>query len=169
MLVLLLLLLAAEPFPARIANPGFERGLDGWTTGGHSGFRASAMRIVAWSSDRPAGGRGWLQAGWAARSGAPPGAEFRITTTIDARRYRGWRVRFSAMTRAPDFADRMNSLTVGAGGRTAAMPIAASEAWTPHSVVLEVPRDAGTIELGFRLRRGSGELDADEVRLELVR
>lgn len=167
MLALLLLLLAAAP--ARIANPGFEDGLNAWSTDGHRGFRASPMRIVAYSSDRPAEGRGWLRAGWAARSGAPPGANYRIATVVDARRYRGRRVRLSAMTRAPDFAHGSNVLTIGAGTRTAEARIAASAAWRRHSVTLDIPRLARTIELGFRVESTSGELEADAVRLQILR
>lgn len=171
MLALLLLVAMApsDPPPARIANPGFERGLSGWTAEGHRGFRASPMRIVNYSSDRPAEGRGWLRAGWAARSGAPPGANYRITTFVDAHRYRGRRVRFSAMTRAPDFAHGSNVLTISAGTRTAEARIAASAAWRRHSVTLDIPLGARTIALGFRVERTSAELEADAVRLQVLR
>lgn len=159
----------AERPPARIANPGFEQGLRHWTALGHRGFRAAPMRVVAYSSDRPAAGRGWLKAEWAARSGAPPDAAFRITTLIDARRYRGRRVRLSAMTRVPDYAGGSSALTIRASGRAAESRIRASTTWRPHTVVFDVPADARVIELGFRLEHMSGELEADAVRLERLR
>lgn len=173
MLPLLLALQAAvpsqAPLPQRIANPGFERGLRHWTARGHRGFRAGAMRIVDYSSDRPAEGRGWLRAGWAARSGAPFDAAYHVTTLVDARRYRGRRVRLTAMTRAPEFAHRTSALIIEAGGRAAELRIAASTTWQPHSVILDVPRDARVVELGFRLEDSAGELEADDVRLAILR
>lgn len=158
----------AERLPPRIANPGFEQGLRHWTTRGHRGFRAAPMAIVGYNSDRPAEGLGWLKAEWAARSGAPPDAVYRITTFIDARAYRGRRVRLSAMTRVPDYASSSSALTIRAGARAAESRIRASASWRTHAVIFDVPADARVIELGFRLEHMS-ELEADAVRLERQR
>lgn len=159
----------ADRPPPQIANPGFEQGLRHWTTRGHRGFRAAPMAIVNYSSDRPAEGRGWLKAEWAARSGAPPDAVYRITTMVDARAFRGRRVRLSAMTRVPDYASSSGALTIGAGGGAAESRIGASVSWRRHAVIFDVPSDARVIELGFRLEHMSGELEADAVRLERLR
>jgi hypothetical protein len=159
----------SERLPPRIANPGFEQGLRHWTTRGHRGFRAAPMAIVGYSSDRPAEGRGWLKAGWAARSGAPPDAVYHITTLVDARAYRGRRARLSAMTRVPDYAANSGALTIRAAGGAAESRIRASANWRRHAVIFDVPADARVIELGFRLERMSGELEADAVRLERLR
>lgn len=169
MLALLVLSAALAPPapPHRIANPSFEQGLLGWRRSGHRGFRAGPDR--SYGSDRAAHGRQWLTAGWAARSRAPAGAEFRVGTRIDARRYRGRRIRVSAMTRAPAFAQGFSHLFAEAAGARAEAGIAASEAWRRHSVVLFVPRGARTIEIGCRLERSQSQLDADNVRLEILR
>ncbi len=179
MKLLLLLALAVPPtlaagsrLPARIVNPGFEQGLRGWTAAGHRGFRAGGMRALGYSADRAAEGRGWMTAGWAARSRAPEDAAYRIATLVDARRYRGRRMRLSAMTRAPAFADgssRLTARTFAAGGTAEAETgIHASETWRRHDLVFSVPRDARAIELGFHIERTSGQLDADAVRFEIL-
>jgi hypothetical protein len=169
MLTLLLqaVLAATAPLPDAIANPSFEQGMIGWTSGGHRGFRAGEDR--SYGTDRAAHGSYWLTAGWAARSRAPDDAAFHITTLIDARRYRGRRIRVSAMTRAPDFAHGSSRLFAAAGSARAEAGIAASAAWRRHAAVLAVPRRARTIEIGFRLERTSGQFDADDVRIEVLR
>lgn len=160
---------APQRLPVRIPNPGFERELEGWQVTADRGFHAGGMRISDYSSDRPAAGRGWLSAGWRARSRAPDDATIRITTAIDARRYRGRRVRLSAMTRLPDFAAGANRLFLRAAGVEAVTRLRASAQWGQQSVELAVPLAARTIELGFIVEGTGGELEADAVRLEIVR
>jgi len=163
MIAALLLALAADALPARIPNPGFERGMEGWSGFGHRGFGA----YVAHDYRTPRSH--WLNAGWAARNASPPEAEYRIATRIDARNYRGRRVRVSAATRAPEFAHRSASLFADAGAARAETRIDASETWRRHGLDLAVPRDARVIEIGFRIEGTSGQLEADDVRLEIVR
>lgn len=167
-------LAAAPPLPDRIVNPGFEDGLRGWTIVPFRGLRADVARNPGYGSDRAAEGRYWLTGGWVARSGAPPGASMRVTTRLNARRYRGRTIRISAMSRAPDFASGASQLFVrghgpAGAGPEAATPITASEAWRRQSVDLFVPRDAGSIELGFIINGTRGQLDADAVRIDVVR
>lgn len=161
--LLLLALAAAETLPARIPNPDFDQDMRGWSGFGHGGF--SAYVVHDYGSPRSY----WLKAGWAARSASPPDAEYRVATRIDARRYRGRRIRVSAATRAPEFAHRVSSLFARAGAAQAETRIDSSETWRRHSVDLAVPSDAGTIEIGFRVEGTSGELNADRIRLEIVR
>jgi len=173
MLALLLILIAAQaqgaPLPERLANGGFERSLEGWSIAGHHGLRADVAPNVRWSSDRGPQGRHILNVGWRARSGAPPGAEMRVTTRISARLHRGRRLRISALTRAPDFAHHTSRLIANAGAEASVASIGASATWRRHDLVLLVPRDATFIEIGFVTRGTAGELDADDVRLEVLR
>jgi hypothetical protein len=160
-----------EQAPANLANASFERGLDGWRVAGHRGFRTA----VADSPSRPGAARGrrWLTSGWAARSAAPPGAETRITTLVDARPWRGRRLRLTAMTRVPEFADRAVQLrvrTTGPSGmRTTATNLLASPNWRRHVVDFVVPFEAGLIEIGFILPGTAAQLEADDLRIEDLR
>lgn len=172
---LLIAALAVGPrLPDRIANPGFEDGLRGWTIVPFRGLRADVARNPGYGPDRAAEGRFWLSGGWVARSGAPRGAAMRVTTRLSARRYRGRTIRVSAMTRAPDFASGASQLFVrghgpaGAGPETTA-PITASDDWRRQGVEFLVPRDADAIELGFIINGTRGQIDADAMRLEVVR
>ncbi len=172
---LLIATLAAGPrLPDRIANPGFEDGLRGWTIVPFRGLRADVERNPGYGPDRAAEGRFWLSGGWVARRGAPRGAAMRVTTRLSARRYRGRTIRVSALTRAPDFASGASQLFVRGHGRAGAGPevatgITASADWRRQSVEFLVPRDAASIELGFIINGTRGQIDADAVRLEVVR
>jgi hypothetical protein len=162
-LAALLLQLAATP-PATIPNPGFERDLQGWAPVGYRGFRAGI------GSDYPANARHWLHMGWAARSRTPDDADFQVSTTIDARRYRGRRIRISAETKVRSGRDSgANILFAGAGTAHARMVLPESDLWQRQSVTLAVPRSAGTITLGFRIENAGGGIEADNVRLEILR
>lgn len=163
MSLLAALLLLAQPLPAAIPNPGFERGLEGWHAWGDRGFRAYA------GSNYPAPGGHWLQAGWAARNRTPDDARYSIATRIDARRWRGRRIRISAATRIQGGARGAVILFARAGAAEAGTPLLFSDDWRRQSVVLQVPVRAREIELGFQLERGGAHLDADDVRLEVLR
>ena len=154
------LLLLTETFPAIITNPGFERGLEDWGTVGHRGYRAGVDASV---STRPR--RHWLSAGWAARYRPPDNAEYRVFTFVDATRYRGRLVRLSATILAHGEGVSLDAVTEGRSVRHALRP---SEDWGRQTMMLRVPRDADTIQIGFHLR-GGGSLDADDVRLEVLR
>lgn len=155
-----LVLLVTEVHPATIPDPGFDRGLDHWSMTGHRGYRAEP------GSNYPARPRRrWLQMGWAARSRAPDDAAYRVVTFVDARRYRNRLVRFSAAVRTRG---RGGRLVVAANGATAFVELLPGEGWGRQDVTLRIPSGADRIEVGFHLRRG-GALDADDVRLDILR
>jgi hypothetical protein len=174
LLALLALQAAAERLPASIFNPSFERDLQGWLSDSNErGYRAGAAEEVDYNSGRAADGRSWLHIGWASRRGTPPGAYYRLTTRIDAQRYRGRTVAFSAAVRLPEHAHRAAALTarvVGpAGASESEQRLNAGPAWRRERLVFRVARDAGSIELGFLVDGRGGELEADAVRLQIQR
>jgi len=152
--------LALQPLPTQIPNPGFEQELTDWRSDGHRGFRAG-------TNEGP-GGR-WLTAGWAARNAAPPGARYSITTRVGAAPYRGRRIRISTATRLPDFAQGAVTLFATAGISENSVQPRASTAWRRHGFVLSVSSRADDMELGFILEGTRGQLDADDIRIEVVR
>ncbi len=159
-----LALLLTQPFPAAIPNPGFERGLEGWMAAGHRGFRAGI------DSDYPANGRHWLAMGWAARNRTPDDAGFQVATTIDARRYRGRGIRISAATRVRNGRGSGAVILFAEAADTAAEAVLVqSDDWSRQTVVFHVPRNARTITLGFRIENAGGGIEADDVRLEIMR
>lgn len=165
MILAAFLLLAAAPVPAAIPNPGFERGLEAWAVSGDRGFRAGV------GSNYPAAGRHWLHMGWAARNRTPDDAGFQVSTIIDARRYRGRRIRVSADTRISDGGERGAAILFAGAGNEQARAVLAygSNDWRRHSLILTVPRDAATITLGFRIEHAGPWIEADNVRLEILR
>lgn len=164
MILAALLLAAAAPLPAAIPNPGFERDLQGWVVSGDRGFRAGV------GSNYPAAGRHWLHMGWAARNRTPDDAGYQVSTVIDARRYRGRRVRISADTRISDSRPGGAALLFAAAGAEQARTVLAHSGgeWRRHSLILAVPRNAATIILGFRIENAGPWIDADDVRLEIL-
>ncbi len=160
-----LLLVAAAPLPAAVSNPGFERGLEGWAVSGDRGFRAGI------GSNYPAAGRHWLHMGWAARNRTPDDAGFQVSTIIDARRYRGRRVRISAGTRISDGGRGGGALLFAGAGSEQARAILSfgGDEWRRHGVILAIPRNAATIILGFRIENAGPWIEADDVRLEILR
>jgi hypothetical protein len=160
---------AALALAAQLANPGFERGLEGWESSGHRGIGVSIGSNRGYTIRQSAEGEHYLNVGWQARNAAPPDAERRVFTRIDARHYRGRTIRVSAQTKAPDFAHRNARLAISADGAEAVTRIDASAAWRRHSVDLRVPRDAREIEIAFIVEGTRAELAIDDVRLELVR
>ncbi|HTU11646.1 MAG TPA: hypothetical protein VMG08_12210 [Allosphingosinicella sp.] len=160
MLAAALLLLLTETFPATLTNPGFARGMDDWGATGHRGYRAEV------DSNYPARPRRqWLSAGWAARSAPPRDSDYQVFTFVDARRYRGRRVRFSAEVRTRGQGASLVAMANGARTQAAVTP---SSDWRRQGVVLQVPSNADIIQVGFRLRGGGG-FEADNARLEILR
>ena len=162
MMLAALLLLAAAPLPATIPNPGFDDGLEGWSSEGHRGFRALPL-----SAD--GGPSRLLSMAWAARYRSPDDAWFRVSTRIDARRYRGRRIRISASARAYGRPDGAASIFARAGATEAVTPLARDVEWRRRSVDLAVPRRAREIVLGFHIGRAGTRIEADDVRLEILR
>lgn len=162
MMLAALLLLAPAPLPATIPNPGFECGLEGWSSEGHRGFRA-----LPFSAD--GGPSRLLSMAWAARYRSPAEAWFRVSTRIDARRYRGRHVRISASVRAFGRAEGVAVIFADAGAGEAATTLHRDRPWERRSVDLAVPRRAREIVLGFHIRRSGARIEADDVRLEVLR
>ncbi len=158
-----LLLLAATPLPAAIPNPGFERGLEGWSAQGHRGYRALSV------SRNPGGGQHRLSMVWAARSMAHDAAQFRVDTRIDARRYRGRRIRISASVRVRGRASGVALIFARAGAAEAVTPLEAGGDWERRAVDLVVPGRAREISLGFHIQRAGVSIEADDVMLEVLR
>jgi hypothetical protein len=154
---------------AQLVNPGFEAGLRGWQALGHPGIGVGVFDDRGYTIRQSAQGEHYLSIGWRRRSAAQRDAAMRVSTRLDARRYRGPLIRVSAQTRAPDFAHRNARLTASAGGGEASTPIAASARWRRHSVLLRVPRRAREIEIAFVTRGTGSQLGADDVRLEVLR
>jgi len=163
------MILAAFLLAAQLANPGFERELEGWQVDGHRGMRAAIGSNRGYVVPQAARGERFLNMGWRARNAAPGDARLRVFQRIDARRYRGRTIRVSAQTRAPDFADRFGTLIVSAAGAEARATVTASGDWQRHAVVLRVPQRARQIEIAFQVEATQAELDADDVRIELLR
>ena len=163
------MILAALAFAAQLANPGFERGLDGWRTEGHRGMGVgigdNRTSIVRQSAE----GERYVSMGWRARNRAPSDASRRLFQRIDARRYRGRTIQVSAQTKAPAFAQGFGGLTVSAGSAQARAGIMASENWRRHAVTFRVPRDASEIEIAFQVEATQGELSVDDIRLDVLR
>lgn len=98
-----------------------------------------------------------------------------VMQSIDAGRYAGKRVRFSAAVRADGVAGWAGLwLRVdGPYGKVLAFdnmdkrPIKGTSGWTRHAVVLEIARDAQELAYGLLLS-GEGSVLLDEVRLEPV-
>ena len=163
------MILLAFAAAAQLANPGFEEGLRGWQALGHPGIGVGVLDNRGYTIRQSAQGEHYLSIGWRRRSAAPRDAAMRVSTRLDARRYRGRLIRVSALTKAPDFAHRNARLTASAGGTEASIPIEASARWRRHAVLLRVPRRAREIEIAFLTRGTGSQLAADDVRLELVR
>ncbi len=163
------MVLAALALAAQLANPGFERGLEGWQADHHPGMEIEVGSNRGYTIRRSAEGEHYLVMGWRARNAAPRDAESRVSQRIDARRYRGRTIRVSVQTRAPGFAHGSGVLTVRSASASARTGIAASMGWRRHSVTLRVPRSAGQIEIALLTEGTAAELSADDVRLTVLR
>jgi hypothetical protein len=160
---------AAFALAVQLANPGFERGLEGWQVSGHPRIGVEIEGNGSSIVRRAAEGEQYLNMGWRARSATPRDAWRRVFTMVDARRYRGRTIRVSARTKAPGFAHGNGSLIVSAAGIEARTPIAASETWWQHQVTLRVSPHARMIEIAFQVEGAAAELNVDDVRLDLLR
>ena len=65
------MIIAALSLAAQLANPGFERGLDGWQTDRHRGMGIEIGSNRGYTIRQAAEGEQFLAMGWRARSGAP--------------------------------------------------------------------------------------------------
>ena len=83
------MIIAALSLAAQLANPGFERGLEGWQTDRHRGMGIEIGSNRGYTIRQAAEGEQFLAMGWRARSGAPAEAFSRVSQQLDARRCQG--------------------------------------------------------------------------------
>ena len=176
-LLLLATAAAQPPLPRNLVNPGFEapgpddslygaQALPGWSVHRARGYRAHVQTPVAWSSLRAPEGRAWLSMGYFARSGPDRGSWIGVSQSIDARRWRGRRVRVSVAAKPAHFAAHRAWLNVSAGDAQARRGFDQVERWERYSVELDVPAGAAqlTIEIG-----ADGDVEIDDIRIEAAR
>ena len=163
------MIIAALALAAQLANPGFERGLEGWRVERHRGMGVGLGTNRGYTIPQAAEGEQDLTMGWRARNSAPRDARVRVSTCINARPYRGRRIRVSAQTRAPGFAAGAGSLSILTDGNATLSFIPASDGWQERSIELRVPRLTRRIEIIFQAYGTAAELAVDDVRLEILR
>lgn len=108
------------------------------------------------------------------RAAAPPGGFGTVMQSFDAARYRGRRVRFSAMVRGEEVTDWAGAwLRVDAAGGARALdnmsdrPLRGSTGWTEAACVLDVGEDGASVHFGALLA-GAGAIDLARPRFEIV-
>jgi len=108
------------------------------------------------------------------RAAAPPGGFGTVMQSFDAARYRGRRVRFSAMIRGEEITDWAGAwLRVDAAEGARALdnmnnrPLRGSTDWTEAANVLDVGADAASVHFGVLLA-GAGAVDLASPRFEVV-
>ena len=108
------------------------------------------------------------------RAAEPPTGFGTVMQSIDAERYRGRRVRFSAMIRGEEIGDWAGTwLRVDAANRTRALdnmsdrPLRGTAVWTESANVLDIDEDAASVHFGVLLS-GAGAVDLARPRFEVV-
>jgi hypothetical protein len=108
------------------------------------------------------------------RAAATPGGFGTVMQSFDAARYRGRRVRFSAMVRGQEMTDWAGSwlrVDVTEGARALDnmndRPLRGSTDWTEAANVLDVGQDAASVHFGVLLV-GAGAVDLARPRFEVV-
>lgn len=160
-------MIALALIAAQLVNPGFEEGLRGWQTEGHRGMGVGVSDNRTYVVPQSARGEHYLSMGWRARNATSSDTQMRLWQEIDARGYRGQRVRVTALARAPEFAHGNGRMILTAGPAEASTGIPASEGWQLQSVELDVPRDAARLGIAFVVSGTPAELALDDVRLEV--
>lgn len=104
----------------------------------------------------------------------PPGGFGTVMQSFDAARYRGHRVRFSAMVRGHEITDWAGTwLRVDAAESARTVdnmydrPLRGSTEWTETANVLDVGQDAASVHFGVLLA-GAGAVDLARPRFEIV-
>jgi hypothetical protein len=108
------------------------------------------------------------------RAAEPPAGFGTVMQSIDAARYRGRRVRFSAVLRGREIADWAGAwLRVDTAGGARALdnmqdrPLRGTTAWTEAANVLDVGEEADSVHFGVLLG-GAGAVDLARPRFEVV-
>jgi hypothetical protein len=104
----------------------------------------------------------------------PPGGFGTVMQSIDAARYRGLRVRYSAMIRGREitsWAGAWLRVDTAAGARSLDnmqdRALRGTTAWTEAANVLDVPHDAASVHFGVLLS-GAGAVNLAQPRFEVV-
>jgi len=108
------------------------------------------------------------------RATDPPGGFGTVMQSIDAARYQGSRVRFSAMIRGQEIGHWAGAwLRVDTAAGAQALDnmqdraLRGTAGWTPAANVLDVPEDATSVHFGVLLA-GAGAVDLARPRFEVV-
>jgi hypothetical protein len=170
-----LVLAGLQPaLPQTLVNPGFEGSASddrefgshvppGWSMRRARGYR---VRVASPSEIRPPrrhGSGNWVFMGYFARNGPDRGSWTGITQTIDARRWRGRRVRVSIAANPAHFAANRAWLEVEAGSVRGRRGFDQVEQWQRYAVDITVPRDAATLTVTIGT---NGDVSVDDVRIE---
>ena len=154
---------------ALLAETKLEPLPDGWfTSGSRAAEYAAGLLPPTWSYD----GKRVIRLRF--RAAAPPGGFGSVMQSFDAARYRGRRVRFSAMVRGQEITDWAGAwLRVDEADGSRALdnmnnrPLRGSTEWTQVANVLDVGQDAASVHFGVLLA-GAGAVDLARPRFEVV-
>ncbi len=142
---------------------------DGWFLSGSHRVEYAAGLLPP---DRDYDGRRVLRLQY--RAEGQPGGFGTVMQSFDATRYRGRRVRFSAVIRGQEVVDWAGTwLRVDAAGRRQVLdnmrdrPLRGATGWTETANVLDVAADAASVHFGLLLA-GAGAVDLAGPRFEVV-
>ena len=142
---------------------------DGWFTAGSSPAEYAAGVLP---TDSAYDGKRVIRLRF--RATTPPGGFGTVMQSFDATRYRGRRVRFSALVRGQEITDWAGAwLRVDVADRTSAFdnmdnrPLRGSTGWTEAANVLDIGEDADSVHFGVLLA-GAGAVDLARPRFEVV-
>ena len=158
-----------QALTALLGETGLDRLPDGWFTAGSSPAEyAAGLLPRTWAYD----GKRVIRLRF--RAAAPPRGFGTVMQSFDAARYRGCRVRFSAMVRGHEITDWAGAwLRVDAADGARALdnmnnrPLRGSTDWTEAASVLDVGEDAASVHFGVLLT-GVGAVDLARPRFEAV-
>jgi hypothetical protein len=158
-----------EALTALLAETRLDPLPDGWFIAGSRPAEYSAGLLPATSAyDSKRVIRLWF------RAAASPGGFGTVMQSFDAARYRGRRVRFSAVLRGQEISDWAGAwLRVDAAAGTRVLdnmndrPVRGSADWTEAASVLDVGQDAVSLHFGVLLS-GAGAVDLARPRFEVV-
>jgi len=153
---------ASTDVPSAVVNPGFERGLMGWSLSGTEPEKYSLEAVPR--EDAP--GRCAMLS-----SSSSQGGSGNIKQAILADDFRGTTVRLSASLRASDVVDwaglwlvALSSSGMLAMDTMSDRPVRGEHPWTDVEILLEIPEGAETLMLGLSLY-GRGTVWIDDVVL----
>jgi hypothetical protein len=159
-----------QALTALLGETGLDRLPDGWFTAGSSPAEyAAGLLPRTWAYD----GKRVIRLRF--RAAAPPRGFGTVMQSFDAARYRGCRVRFSAMVRGHEITDwagawlRVDTVLERARAfdNMEDRPLRGSTGWTEAANVLDVAEEAASLHFGVLLT-GAGAVDLARPRFEVV-